>query len=69
MGDMRFRTLALALALCCGAGTMAQAAQNPAAKAARKRSKKNAKAIARRSQHRKTAKVAKHRGKTHKVKA
>jgi hypothetical protein len=67
---MRFRTLALALALCFGAGSMVQAAENPAAKAARKRSKQNAKAIAKRTGHRNTSKVAK-RGKvkTHKTKA
>lgn len=49
MGDMRIRTLAMALVLCCGGAIVAPAAQNPAYKAAKKRNKQNGKAIAKRA--------------------
>jgi hypothetical protein len=63
---MRFRTLALALALCCGAGTMVQAATNPQAKAARKRAKQNRKALAKRVKHGRSTQVKAKRTKTRK---
>jgi hypothetical protein len=67
MKNMRVRTLALALALCCSAGVLAQAATNPAVKTARKRAKQNRKAINKRikSQRVQAAKVK--RAKVHKA--
>ena len=63
---MRFRTLALALALCCSAGTLVQAATNPQAKAARKRAKQNKRALAKRVKNGKAAEVKAKRTKTRK---
>jgi hypothetical protein len=64
MVSMRFRTLALALALTCGAGITAQAAKNPAAKAARQRAKHNAKVISKRNKNARAAKATvKHKAK------
>ena len=45
---MRIRTIALALALGCGAGMFAQAATNPKANFAKQRAKQNKRAIRRR---------------------
>ncbi len=63
---MRIRTLALALALSFGAGTMVQAAQNPQAVAARKRAKQNRKAMAKLVKHVKAAVAKSKRTKTRK---
>ena len=64
---MRIRTVALALALCFGAGTFAQAATNPQVKAARKRARQNRKAVNKRIKSMRPKAVKVKRGKTHKA--
>lgn len=64
---MRIRTLALALALCCSVGTLAQAATNPQVKAARKRAKQNRKAINKRIKAGRPKVAKAKRVKTHKA--
>jgi hypothetical protein len=53
--------MALALALCCGAATVVPAAQNPEVKAARKRSKQNRKALAKRAKSGKSVRSGKYK--------